>query len=62
MVIYDLESIFVEDESFKATKTTTGIGKHIPISVSIWPTLIQEPIFVCNPNRHDLILSFIDAL
>ena len=33
-----------------------------PISVSISSNLIQEPIFLCNPNPCDSVSSFIDAL
>ena len=62
LAIFDFESICVEDESFKDTETTTWIGKHIPISVSIPSNLIQEPIFLCDPTPRDLVLSSIDAL
>ena len=39
LAIFDFESICVQKESFKDTKTTTWIGKHVPISVSIFQTL-----------------------
>ena len=35
VAIFDFESICVPSEELKATETTTGIGKHVPISVSI---------------------------
>ena len=60
---FDFESIRVEEaNSYKQTETTTWIGKHVPISVSISSNLIPEPIFLCNANPHYLILSFITAL
>ena len=31
LAIFDFESICVQEESFKDTKTTTWIGKHVPI-------------------------------
>ena len=62
MAIFDFESICVEDDNFKDTETTTSIGKHIPISVSISSHLIEEPIFFSDPNPRDLVSSFIDAL
>ena len=62
MAIFDFESICVKEDSHKQTETTTWIGKHVPISVSIWSNLIPEPIFLCNANPHHLILSFITAL
>ena len=49
-------------KSYKQTETTTWIGKHVPISVSISSNLIPEPIFFCNANPHHLISSFITAL
>ena len=60
--IFVFESICVKEESYKQTETTTWIGKHVPISVSISSSLIPEPIFLCNANRHRLISSFITAL
>ena len=62
LAIFDFESICVKEDSYKQTETTTSIGKHVPISVSIWSNLIPEPIFLCNTNLHHLILSFITAL
>ena len=62
LAIFDFESICVKEESYKQTETTTWIGKHVPISVSISSNLIPEPIFLCNANPHHLISSFITAL
>ena len=62
LAIFDFESYCVKENSYKQTKTTTWIGKHVPISVSISSNLIPEPIFLCNVNPHHLISSFITAL
>ena len=62
LAIFDFESICVKANSYKQTETTTWIGKHVPISVSISSNLIPEPIFLCNAIPHHLILSFITAL
>ena len=63
LAIFDFESICVKEaNSYKQTETTTWIGKHVPISVSISSNLIPEPIFLCNANPHHLISSFITAL
>ena len=62
LAIFDFESICVKKDSYKQTETTTLIGKHVPISVSISSNLSPEPIFLCNTNPHHLILSFITAL
>ena len=62
LAIFDFESTCVGDDSYKDTDTTTWIGKHVPISVCISSNLLDEPIFLCNSNPHDLVLSFIEAL
>ena len=62
LAIIDFESICVKKNSYKQTETTTWIGKHVPISVSISSNLIPESIFLCNANPHHRISSFITAL
>ena len=62
LAVFDFESIFLPEEKFNNTKTTTWIGKHVPISVSISSNLIAQPIFFCNSNPRDLVESFIDAV
>ena len=62
LAIFDFDSIFVKEESYKQTETTTWIGKHVPISVSISSNLIPEPIFLCNANPQHLISTFSSAL
>ena len=62
LAVFDFESICIPDEKFKNTETTSWIGKHVPISVSISSNLITMPIFLCNSNPRDLVESFIDAV
>ena len=62
MAIFDFQSVRMEDKTFKDTETTTRVGIHFPIFVSILSNFIQEPIFLCNLNPRDLVSSFIDAL
>ena len=62
LAVFDFESICIPEEKFKNTETTTWIGKHAPISVSISSNLIAKPIFLCNSNPRDLVESFIDAV
>ena len=62
LAVFDFESICIPEEKFKNTETTTWIGKHVPISVSITSNLIAKPIFLCNSNPRDLVESFIDAV
>ena len=40
MPIFYLESVYVEDEGFKVTKTATSIANHIPILVLMSSFLI----------------------
>ena len=60
--VFDFESICVPSNELKDTNTTTWIGKHEPISVSISSNLLQEPIFLCNIDPKTLIVSFVEAL
>ena len=62
LAVFDFESICIPEEKFKNTETTTWIGKHVLISVSISSNLIAEPIFLCNSNPRDLVEWFIDAV
>ena len=62
LAVFDFESICIPEEKFKNTETTTWIGKHVPISISISSNLIAEPILLCNSNPRDLDESFIDAV
>ena len=62
LVVFDFDSICIPDGKFKNTETTSWIGKHVQISVSISSNLIAKPIFLCNSNPRDLVESFIDAV
>ena len=62
LAIFDFESIWFKEDSYKQTETTTSIGKHEPISVSISSNLFPEPIFLCNANLHHLISSLITSI
>ena len=62
LAVFDFESICVPSNELKDTNTTTWIGKHEPISVSISSILLQKPIFLCNKDPKTLIVSFAEAL
>ena len=62
LAIFDFESICVPTEELKETQTTTWIGKHVPISVSISSNLIDEPIFLYNKDPQNLIIDFVSNL
>ena len=60
--VFDFESICVENSSLIDTETTTWVGKHEPISVSITSNHFQEPIFNCDPDPHSLVSTFVTTL
>ena len=62
MAISDFESFCVKEDNFRDTDTTTWIGEHYPISVSISSHLIEQPIFFCNSSSGALVESFVDSL
>ena len=61
LAIFDFESICVREETFRITNTTTWIGKHVPISVSISSNLVEDPVFICNSYPHHLLESTVGA-
>ena len=62
LAVFDFESICIREEKFKNIETTTWIGKHVPLLVSISSNVIVEPLFLCNSYPRDLVESFIDAV
>ena len=62
LAVFDNESICVQGETFRDTNTTNWIRKHVPISVSLFSSLVEEPSFLCNSDPHHLVASFIGAL
>ena len=60
--IFEFESICVPTEELKETQTTTWIGKHVPVSVSISSNLIDDPIFLYNKDPQNLIIDFVSKL
>ena len=62
MPIFDFESICVQEDKCRDADTTTWIGKHIPISVSVSSHLIEQPVFLCNSKLGAFVESFFGAL
>ena len=52
----------MQEQSFNDTETTTWIGKHVAIPISISSNLVEKPIFLYNSVPHHLDLSFIGTL
>ena len=62
LAVFYFGSICVQEESFKGTDTTKWIGEHIPILISISSNYVEQPIFVCNADPHNVAASFKTAL
>ena len=62
LVVFDFESITVPDSTLPNSEMTRYIGKHVPISVSIFSNLLSEPIFICNSDPRLLVSKFIEEL
>ena len=62
IAVFDIESICISEEKFKNPKSTTWIGKHVPVSVSTSSNLITTPTFLCNSSPRDLVELFIDVV
>ena len=62
LAFFDFESICVPTEDLKETQTTTWIGIHVPISVSLSSNLIDESIFLYNKDPQNLINDFVSNL
>ena len=61
-VVFDFEAICVQSVEANNTLTTSWIGTHVPVSVSISSNLLDEPVFLCENNANRLIISFVAQL
>ena len=62
LAIFAFESICVPTEELKETQTTSWIGTHVPILVSVSSNLIDEPIFLYNKDPQNLFIDFVSKL
>ena len=60
--MFDLESIYVQEDKIHETDATNWIGKHVPISASISSDMIEETIILSTSNPGALVEPFVDAL
>ena len=60
--VLDFESICVKNSKLVVTETTTRVGKHEPMSVSITSNLLEEPIFICDTEPHSLVSAIVNSL
>ena len=57
-VVFDFEAICVQSVEANNTVTTSWIGTHVPVSVSISSNLSDELVFLCENDPNRLIISF----
>ena len=62
LAVFDFEAICVHSVDISNTATTSWIGTHVPVSVSIFSNLLKEPIFLCEKDPNRLIISFVAQL
>ena len=62
LAIFDFESNCVTENNSESNNSTTWVGKHEPISVSISSNLLKTPIFLCDPEPIKVVTQFVDAL
>ena len=61
-VVFDFEAICVQSVEANNTVTTSWIGTHVPVSVSISTNLLDESVFLCENDPNRLIISFVAQL
>ena len=61
-VVFDFEAICVQSVEINNTATTSWIGTHVPVSVSISSNFLNEPVFLCEKDPNRLIISFVSQL
>ena len=61
-VVFDFEAICVQSVEANNTLTTSWIGTHVPVSLSISSNLLDEPVFLCENDPNRLIISFVAQL
>ena len=60
--VFDFESSCVKNSKLVDTKTSTSVGKHEHVAVSITSNLLKEPIFICNTEPHSLVSAFVNSV
>ena len=50
------------ENNSESNNSSTCVGKHEPISVSISSNLLKTPIFFCDPEPIKVVTQFVDAL
>ena len=61
-VVFNFEAICVQSVEANNTLTTSSIGTHVPVSVSISSNLLDEPVLLCENDPNRLIISFVAQL
>ena len=59
--VFDFEPTCVKNCKLVDTETTTWVGKHEGISVSITSNLLEEHMFVCDTEPHSLVSAVVNS-
>ena len=62
LAVFDFEAKHVHSVDINNTATTSWIGTHVPVSISISSNLLDEPVFLCENDPNRLIISFVAQL
>ena len=62
LAVFDFEAICVHPVDVSNTATTSWIGTHVLVSVSISSNLLDEPVFLCEKDPNCLIISYVAQL
>ena len=62
LTLFNLESICLQEDTFKRTNITTWTSKHVSITASNFSNLAEEQIYFCNYDLHHLVASFAGAV
>ena len=60
--VFDFEAICDNSSEISSTATISWIRTHVPVSVSIFSNLMEEPILFCEDDPNRLIISFVAQL
>ena len=62
LAVFDFEAICVHLVDINNTATTSWLGTHVLVLVSISSILLDEPVFLCENDPNLLIISYVAQL
>ena len=62
LATFDFESICVKENNSVSNNSTSWVGNHEPISVSVSSNFLKRPMFKSDPQSIKVVTEFVDAL